>query len=219
MIIGLNGPIGSGKNTVADILVKKYGFTALGFADKLKISAANLFGIPPALWEELKNKPSARVSLEWSDNIDGFEKLREISITAREFLKRYGTEAHRDVFGYDFWVDALIGSLSPGTNYAIYDARFDNELEKIKQYGGHTIQVRRPGHEFDPTHPSEAPPNPDLIDYTILNNSDLQTLEWYVSRLVESEKLATPLPLDAKDNLFRLPLPPLVPSSSPPSAA
>ena len=26
-------------------------------------------------------------------------------MTFREFLQRYGTEAHRDVFGKDFWLE------------------------------------------------------------------------------------------------------------------
>ena len=36
MIIGICGLIGSGKGTVADILVEYHGFQKISFADKLK---------------------------------------------------------------------------------------------------------------------------------------------------------------------------------------
>ena len=36
MIIGICGLIGSGKGTVADILVEQHNFTKISFADKLK---------------------------------------------------------------------------------------------------------------------------------------------------------------------------------------
>jgi len=41
----------------------------------------------------------------------------EHSITGRQALQRYGTEGHRDVFGEDFWVDALlpVDSYTEGT--------------------------------------------------------------------------------------------------------
>lgn len=201
MIIGINGPIGSGKNEVAKILEETYGFKAMGFADKLKQSAAVLFGINPEKWEEIKNDPESRVTLKWGRTLDvGGEWWNEVSVSGREFLKKYGTESHRDILGYNIWVDALLGNLTAQDNVAIYDARFDNELRAIKQYRGVTIQVRRPGHEFDPSHPSETPPDPDLIDYTIHNNQGLDELKYSVMALVESEKLATPSQLDAKDN-------------------
>jgi hypothetical protein len=197
MIIGINGPIGSGKNTVANILEKNFGFETMGFADKLKESAAALFDIDPKDWEKIKNEPSARVTLKWEESrvaewgevvTSYFEK----SITGREFLKRYGTESHRKVFWDNFWVDVLLdrenSHLFAG-NVAIYDARFDNELARIKEVGGKNIQIRRLGYDFDPSHPSEAPPSPDLIDHIIYNSGTLKGLEYKINYLVESGKL------------------------------
>jgi deoxynucleotide monophosphate kinase-like protein len=192
MILGINGPIGSGKNEVAKILEKNWGYTPMGFADKLKESSAALFGIEPELWNFLKNDDSAKISLEYKASKEGSTFLREISISAREFLKRYGTESHRDVFGYNFWVDALLdreNSHMFSGNVAIYDARFDNELQRIREVGGKNIQVIRHGHDFDPSHPSETAPNPDLIDFTIVNSGTLKSLEYKVNYLVTKEKL------------------------------
>ena len=43
MIIGICGLIGSGKGTVADVLVDQ-GFTKVSFADKLKDGVSTIFG-------------------------------------------------------------------------------------------------------------------------------------------------------------------------------
>jgi len=210
MIIGINGPIGSGKNEVAKILEKNWGFKAVGFADKLKQSFAALFDIDPKELEIIKNDPEARVSLAWSNRIEDIEGIAEFrsekSITGREALKRYGTECHRNVFWHDFWIDALFHDYLTDEgdifdNLAIYDARFNNELEKIRELGGINIQVRRPGHEFDPTHPSETSPNLELIDYMVLNNETLKDLENVVNDLVRSERLVNPALLGDSNNL------------------
>lgn len=224
MILGINGPIGSGKNEVAKILEKNWGFKAVGFADKLKESAAALFGIDPEEWNIIKNDPGARVSLTWHhDELFDFGQVAQFayekSISGREFLKRYGTESHRDIFGYDFWVNALLSSLCENfgnysgvlKNFAIYDARFDNELEAIHKYGGVNIQVRRPGHNFDPSHPSEAHPEPGLIDHIVHNFGSLEDLEEKVNELVRSERLVNPALLENSDSRVPSPLQQLVP--------
>jgi hypothetical protein len=206
MIIGINGPIGSGKSTLANILKKNFGFETMGFADKLKESAAALFGIDPKDWEYIKNDPSSRISLKWEgeNGPRPGQWWSEVSVTGRDFLKLYGTEAHRKIFWDNFWVDVLLdrdnSHLFSG-NVAIYDARFDNELSRIREIGGKNIQVKRWGHEFDPTHPSEAPPNPDLIDYLLHNDGTLEDLEWKINALVESEKLGVLRLSEQIDNL------------------
>lgn len=43
MLIGLSGKLQSGKDTVAEYLIKKYNFNRLAFADKLKEMARDLF--------------------------------------------------------------------------------------------------------------------------------------------------------------------------------
>lgn len=45
MIIAISGKFCSGKDTIADWLVGNYGFRKVGFADKLKGVAADLFGM------------------------------------------------------------------------------------------------------------------------------------------------------------------------------
>lgn len=52
-IIGISGNLGSGKDTVADILVKTEGLEVLAFADQLKRVAMYVFNLPASvLWGE-----------------------------------------------------------------------------------------------------------------------------------------------------------------------
>ncbi len=55
-LIGLTGPAGSGKDTVADFLVAKHGFTKLAFADKLRAEICDAYDVPVQLLLERQTK-------------------------------------------------------------------------------------------------------------------------------------------------------------------
>jgi hypothetical protein len=168
VIIGINGFKGAGKDTVADYLVSKYGFEKASFAALLKQSVAALFGISLDDIERWKNSPSMTVKIVGPS----FPMARDIKthsqLTFRQFLQRYGTEAHREIFGYDFWVNNLMMNLDVDKDYVIPDARFENELRAVRAFGGFNWCVERPGYEGE-DHASEVAPDPDLIDYYIHN--------------------------------------------------
>jgi deoxynucleotide monophosphate kinase-like protein len=184
MLVGLNGFKGSGKDTVGEYLNKSYGFERLSFAAKLKESAAALFDIDPILWEGWKNDPNARVELVMAGN--GGKLLPNTRpITIREFLQRYGTEAHRSVFGADFWVDYALKGVDPNKNFVFTDARFENELSRIKSLGGYNVQILRPELINKDNHASEVPPPLTLIDYQIDNIGDFEDLYDRVDEFME----------------------------------
>ncbi len=180
MLIGLNGLKGSGKDTVGSYLVDRYGFEQLSFAAKLKESAAALFDVPMEVWEQTKNDPQARVILH-----TGSSYFDNPAITVREFLQRYGTEAHRSVFGSDFWVDQAMEGIDPNKNYIFTDARFENELQRIKSLGGYNVQILRPELTNEDSHASEVPPPKELIDYALVNGSDFDALYTQVDEFME----------------------------------
>jgi len=171
MLIGINGNIGAGKDTVGEYLNQEYGYERLSFAAKLKESAASLFDIHPAMWESWKNLDHIRVRITNEDYPDEFEA----DMSVRTFLQRYGTEAHRDIFGDDFWVDHALRGVDPNKNYYFTDARFANELRAIKELGGYTVRVERDLETTD-THASEQRPPFELIDYQLDNTGTLEDL-------------------------------------------
>jgi hypothetical protein len=119
-IIGISGRMGSGKNTVGDIIEKicltNEGpvFEQRSFAGKLKQIASLLTGIPVEKFEDQEFKKSL-LGDEWGvvkDNplnaIPVFEDVQfNHLMSVREFLQKLGTEAMRDGLHTNVWVNAL----------------------------------------------------------------------------------------------------------------
>jgi len=130
-IIGISGRMGSGKNTVGDIIEKicltNEGpvFEQKSFAGKLKQIASLLTGILVEKFEDQEFKKSL-LGDEWGvvkDNplnaIPVFENVQfNHLMSVREFLQKLGTEAMRDGLHTNVWVNALFADYNTtGYNY------------------------------------------------------------------------------------------------------
>ena len=120
MIIGINGKIGAGKDTVGTIIQgllltnKNQSSEIKKFAGKLKQIGSILTGIPVENFEDQEFKKSLLGS-QWgtveSNPLNAvpvfadtqFNKLMSV----REFLQKLGTEAMRDGLHTNVWVNAL----------------------------------------------------------------------------------------------------------------
>lgn len=173
-LIGFAGVRRSGKDTAASFLVER-GFKRVAFADKLKDAVANLFGIDREMVDELKLEDSVGCKGHVILQIDG---TVEYDFSWIEFLQRFGTEMARETFWWDFWAELALPNF-PVVDTVITDVRFDNEAARILRYGGYVIEIKRPGHEPS-DHASEAGIDPDLIDYTIVNDGSLDKLKGMV---------------------------------------
>lgn len=142
MIIGLLGSIGSGKNTVADILVRNHSFARYSFASTLKDATANIFGWPRNLLEG-----DTEEGRQWREEVDEWwaKKLDMPGFTPRLALQLLGTEVFRTHFHPDIWINSLLYQLEtqPNTLKVISDARFANEIDAIRSVGGILIRVDR----------------------------------------------------------------------------
>ncbi len=179
MLIGLNGRLNSGKDTVYKILKEElgaaYNVERVAFADKLKESAAAALGMSVDLVEYLKNKE------DWHYRPDDgswrpYGYARPFNM--RTFLQRYGTEAHRDIFGQDFWIDAALPRdfSHAGRTVIVTDMRFPNEQDRVRALGGYCALITRPEREgVAGNHPSEQ--TLTCFDWTIRNTGDLEELK------------------------------------------
>jgi hypothetical protein len=193
MILGLAGAKRSGKNTVAEFIKDQFGdkyeVQEWSFAEDLKKSAAAAIGAgeeiaigdPVAFCDLFKENGTIELS------IDHELFSAAWTISGREYLQYYGTEAHRNVFGDDFWVKNLLQKIPNPAIVShenridvITDTRFPNEADAIRGIAdGYIIKVSRPEVESDgDTHASEIPLPDDLIDYTITNTSTLDDLSF-----------------------------------------
>lgn len=193
LLIGITGQMRSGKGEIAGFIkdwASGEGLTAKerGFSDLLKWSAFRLF------------KPDCTMAeaLVWQDGFKTKGEIRTNMYTVmggREFLQRYGTESHREVFGQDFWVDSLLplddtdklrSNFNNATIGIVSDLRFDNEAERIRELGGAVWQVERHLEQQD-AHVSEKGINPDLISCRLDNSADLIQLRLKVEDQIAAE--------------------------------
>lgn len=143
MIIGINGKIGSGKDTVGKIiqwltkpeldgqyigfqtyddatLERLSPFKIKKFAGKLKQIASLLTGIPVEKFEDQEFKKTL-LGNEWGtvkenplNVIPGFEDVKfNHLMSVRELLQKLGTEAMREGLHTNVWVNALFTDYQP----------------------------------------------------------------------------------------------------------
>jgi hypothetical protein len=184
MLIGLTGRAGAGKDTVYETLAELYGdelpVERRSFAALLYESAAAALGVTVDDLDRWKRDPEVVISVY--DPRHGMMHEQ----TVRSHLQRYGTEAHHDVFGHDFWVDALNLRGHRGRIVAVTDVRFPNEAVAIIAAGGAVARVLGPT-DGPARHPSEEPIPDEVVDYTISNvvrNDDRVCLRRRVRALV-----------------------------------
>ena len=141
MIIGICGLIGSGKGTVADILVENHNFEKLSFADKLKDGVSAVFG-----WDRQMLEGDNNDSRQWREEKDKFwSKETGKTITPRLILQLFGTDCMRNGYFDGIWVSLVKQKIidNPDTNWVIPDVRFPNEVKMIQNAQGEVWQVRR----------------------------------------------------------------------------
>jgi len=117
VIIGVCGLAGSGKDTVADILVKNHGFVKIAFADPMKRFCKEMFDFSDEqLWgsSDARNAPDkryVRTHEEQLFQVDSFGKMarhREpLYLTPRHALQTLGTEWGRGCYS-DVWAEYAI---------------------------------------------------------------------------------------------------------------
>jgi len=212
MIIGIAGRIGSGKDTVGEIIqevcLSNHGpvFEVKKFAGKLKQIASLLTGIPVEDFEDQEFKKSY-LGYEWGtvqqvplNSIPPFADIQfNALMSVRELLQKLGTEAIRDGLHPNAWVNALMceykrpkmSEYNP-SNWIITDVRFPNELEAVEDVKGLTIKVVRPVEKSKTPvrlHPSETSLDKAEFDYEIINDGSIKDLIEKVRQILITEKI------------------------------
>jgi len=167
--------------------------------------------------EFYSSKKEAELCTDGNLELDEKSKTIElIKLTPRKLLQLLGTECGRDIIHPNIWVNALmseyncvhcrqnpcsvrhknlIGMKPNYPNWVITDLRFKNELEAVKDRGGITIRVDRSVHASSQEnhagilHPSETSLDSAIFNYTINNNSDIDSLIEKVKEVLIKENI------------------------------
>lgn len=164
-IIGLTGPAGSGKDTVADILVEQSGFTKMAFADALRSEAACAFRVDVRFFtcRETKEEPMPRLALNCCPD-EGFVtrmivmyRLRKERLdldaprSPRQIMQWWGTDYRRHQKNC-YWVSVVRDRIEYLTSQRITqrivvtDVRFADEADLVRRrFAGQLWQIERPG--------------------------------------------------------------------------
>lgn len=167
-LVGLVGPAGSGKDTLAGFLVADHGFRRLAFADAIKAFTAAI-------------DPAFRIAAACFEG--GVDAAKRHVPGIRERLIEVGRAARMHITG-SVWVDAVddaLESLPASVSVVVSDVRQPNEAEWLFDRGGILVAVHRPG---------LRPENRDMAslleaaDWTVENIGEIGELEEKAEELV-----------------------------------
>lgn len=125
-IIAIYSPLpGSGKTTLAELLVRDYNYTRISFAGPLKEMFKTL----------LRARGETESRIDWYLN-NKSEVIPYYGVTTRFMLQTLGTEWGRNTINKDMWIDTIITRIKrsdPKTHYVIDDLRFESEFDKLPE--------------------------------------------------------------------------------------
>lgn len=184
-VLGLAGFPGSGKDTLARVLMEKYtSFRRVAFADPMREAALALDPIVGGGFGGRKNPDSPEVEFyptRVSDLVKqcGWEGAKK-SPEVRRTLQRLGTEMGRGVFGPNFWVNLgqsrMRDLFDSGFDVVVTDVRFPNEAGIIRHFGGRVVWISRDG-VVGSDHASDTALKESDCDLSYRNNLDLSSPE------------------------------------------
>lgn len=183
MLIGVTGDKRAGKDSIAAVLVERFGFTRWALADPMRQA---LEALDPAIgaWIDGPDKYGAVRLSEALHAHNGWEGLKDSPYAdeARRLCERFGTEAGRLFYGEDHWIKTLEHRISSESGFPLHmqdivvpDIRFDNEAEWVNRNGGAIIRVSRTG-TTKTQHISSRGIHPVYVSYHIENDGTKENL-------------------------------------------
>lgn len=215
MIIGVGGEKQHGKDTVANYLVSKYGYSKKAFADRLKAICQLAF--PEINIYDEENKETAFVSpiatttdqieeiLDQVITVDGYNRIPDAVVTqiynvfldkvcfrsVRDILQFVGTDILRNLVDENFHYNTVADPFKTIENGVVSDCRFKNERDNLKiqfSWKCKLIKVVHPSKEKNSSskHASETSLGDDSeYDHVIINDGTLEDLYEKIDEIME----------------------------------
>jgi len=178
MIVGISGKAGSGKDTIANHLVQRYGLTKIAFADPLKRFIQDLtFQDSESLWGDSNERNKLILTGNSGEGISNRDFLTTIGSALRglhkDLLIDYLIIQHQKLFYSNNSYSQELGvsktkenkntTLPSPTNtrgFVIPDIRYLNELDAVKRMidahgSGFVIRVKKENYNLENTKASK----------------------------------------------------------------
>lgn len=160
-IIGLVGPKGVGKSTIARaamgtvIINTGRSVETHGFATPIRNFALSIGLNQDEVFGSGKEKPHHLLGGK----------------SPRQFMQLLGTEFGRDMISDTFWLDVWTATMPDADVVIVDDCRFVNEAERIRSFGGTIVRVLRdpPLQTSGDTHASEKEMENIVADFDLTN--------------------------------------------------
>ncbi len=201
IIIGLTGPRGVGKTTVAEILSDHAGFSSIAFGDLLRGQAWNAFpdiDIMIFVDRDRKDGPTPLLAIERCIQLEfvgaAMQHLRQVHgddvameqlakpRSPREIIKLWAEYYIKPKHGKNYYSRQVVSRIHVDQSkrqlrHVIHDVRFEEEAQAIRNMGGTIWQITRPGYMADPADPTETDGLKFNPSATVANNADASHLQ------------------------------------------
>ena len=169
-MIALGHAARTGKDALAEILVRDHGFTRIAFADALRSVVYD-------------SNPKVR---ELVDRM-GWDGAKVVHPSVRQALIDVGNACRRHI-AQDIWIRAVAEQVAPDSRIVVPDLRYPNEFEWASAVGC-TVKVIRPGVDPLPNVADQALVGETRWTHTIHNDGSLEDLAVAAKKLVSTLSL------------------------------
>lgn len=183
-LIGITGKAGTGKDTLAKIIVEEYGFAQYALAHPMKAAMCAAFDLPMHVFEDRELKEQ---TIAW------------IGKSPRQLMQLFGTEFGRRLVRDEIWLMVAerrrewLASTDTCSGMVVSDIRFPDEAAWIRACGGLLIHLDRPGVEAVSAHSSENGVSMEDGDALIQNNGSIDDLSDKLTFLLSEKCKLLPL--------------------------
>lgn len=177
-IIGVTGNARHGKDTVAEYLSVRYGYSRYALAEPLKTACSILFD-----WTPQEMSGESKDTIDPRYGISPRQALQSLGTEWGQFgLSRYPEFKART--GRRLWVNRLLARSSGEPLVVVSDVRFPHEADAILEAGGQIVMVYRDSVPVDTRHESERAVLDIRPDYVLDNCGSIEDLQRKVDAMM-----------------------------------
>lgn len=188
MFVAFTGHARSGKDTAVRYLVDNHEYLRVSIAEPVYNI---LYATNPIVESREGHGNCCHVRVQELVDAKGWETAKVESQEIRELLQRLAVEGIRTELGESTLIDRVIRvARERGTkNTAVSDLRFAEESSWVRQLGGVVVRITRPGVGPINSHVTEQRLPDNVIDFEIVNDSDIPTLYKRIEGVMNSLRI------------------------------